>query len=163
MPPLSYDLNQNFNEEDSTTKTTLQVCFDRDELLSNYDSWSAKVRQDLQLQEAKFPAISLFNELIFSLIKIHVEYCKNFMLPEAELAKKFILEAIGEKDGFTQNVYSLGKATPDAEKEGNIFLQLSTIPVSLVKKVSHIQYLISLLDRKGNEHFFQPDELKPFM
>lgn len=163
MPPLSYDLNQNFNEEDSTTKTTLQVYFDRDELLSSSDTWSAKVRQDLKLQEAKFPAISLFNELIFSLIKIHVEYSKDFILPEAESAKNFILQAIGQEDGFTQNLYSLGKAVPDEENEGNIYLQLSTIPVSLTKKVNHIQYLISLLEQKGNEHFFQPHELKKLM
>lgn len=160
MPPLSYDLNSSFNEEDLTTNNSLQVYFDRDLLLSSYDEWSAAVKQDLNLQEAKFPAISLFNEFIYSLIKIHVEYCREFMLTEAISAKEYLLEVIGQKEGFTKNLYTFGNITPDEENEGSFIFQLSTIPVSLIKKVDHIQYLISLIDKKGSEHFFHPLELK---
>lgn len=163
MPPLSFELNKTINNERHTANTSLQVHLDKESLLKNYDEWSAKVKQDLNEQDEKIPAISLFNEYIYSLINIHLEYCKEFMLSEVLASKKFLLDLIGRSEGFSQNLYSYGKLVPDEENEGNMVLQLSTIPLSLIKKVDHIQYLISLIEQKGSEHFFQPNELKKFM
>lgn len=159
MPPLSYNLSKKNEEDDQYTKIILTMDFNRDQLLNGYDGWGAIVRKDLLESNDSFPATPLFNEYIYSLIKIHLIYTNSFVISEVINAKDKILHAINEPEGYSENNYHCGLINPKDNPKDGLEIRLQTIPASLLSKVYHFERLDYLIKNKPEKDYFQYDEL----
>ncbi|MFQ6245076.1 hypothetical protein ACLMPP_11455 [Yersinia enterocolitica] len=156
MPPLSYNFQKSFDYDNLIVESNLVVYFEREHLLGNFSKWGKIVKQALLEQDEKFPAIPLINEYIYSLVKIHVNFTREFYMAEILEAKDNILSVINEKEGYSSNGYCFGKITPNGD---SIRIEISTIPTSLLSKIYHFTHLQYLLEAKKNKYHFQYGEL----
>ncbi|MDR6350687.1 hypothetical protein [Pantoea sp. SORGH_AS_0659] len=158
MPPLSYNISKLFDDENHSQNVSLIINFNRDALLQRYDSWGAPVKLGLTSQEKEFAAIPLFNENMYSLLKIYTEHTNQFVFPEVVIAKKFLLQTIGESDDYADNNYHIGKITP--KDETNVNIKLNTLPLSILSKVTHYEKLVKIMGKHLTTPYFYTDELR---
>lgn len=159
MPPLSYDLSKKNEGDNQYTNITLIVNFNRDQLLKGYDGWGAIVRKDLIESKDFFPAISLFSEYIYSLIKIYLIYTKSFVISDVMNAKDKLLHAINEPEGYSEDNYHCGVISPKDNPKDGLNIHLQTIPASLLRKVYHFERLDLLMKKESEQDYLQYDDL----
>ncbi|MGY5957685.1 hypothetical protein ACUY4R_000151 [Kosakonia sp. BK9b] len=156
MPPLNYTISKN-HEDNNILNTTLNVMFNRDALLREYDSWGSHVIPQLKAQTPEFSIFILMNEYIYSLIKIYITYTKQDNLLGTLKAKQEILSIINQGEGYYLNDYAIGKITPQDE---GVKINPSTIPASLLKKIDTFSKIELLLEDHKATEFFDYNSLK---
>ncbi len=85
IPINSITFNQQFNAENNTVDGTLEVMFDRNQLLSNYDGWGEKIKVELQQKTETFDVASLMikNTLCVKEVEHNIELFHKDSLLEA--------------------------------------------------------------------------------
>jgi hypothetical protein len=135
MPPLSYSKTKILDEESPFAELTL--VFDRDALLSEYDSWGGIVKTELEAQGEKFDAFSIVDNFITSILRIYVCFNDETRFRSTQIARKRIAEIISQPESYINDDYCLFSASE--KEDGKATFNMSWIPVSLFQKID--QYL----------------------
>lgn len=133
MPPLSYSKNKVLEGEAPYAAITLD--FDRDSLLSGYDSWGAIVKPELESQDAKFNALVVIEEFVTSILRIYIRFNDETKFPKTLKSRARIAQIISQSEVYFEDDYCLFTAT---EKVGDkVTFNMSWIPASLFQKLEH--------------------------
>jgi len=135
MPPFRFDIDNRFDSEDITCKVLLE--FDRDELLSGYDSWGGIVKPKLEAQEEYFCAFTIIDSLVKKLFKVYACFMQETTLQKVQNSRDRILNYINEPKGYASNDYAIGYFKPGEDKR--LSIELSWIPASLFAKIESIE------------------------
>jgi hypothetical protein len=133
MPPLSYSKTKVLKGEAPYAGITLE--FDRDALLSGFDSWGTIVKPELEAQENKFNALSIVEEFVISILRIYIRFNDKTKFHKTLQSRTRIAQIISQEETYSEDDYCLLKATK--KEEGKIDFTMSWIPASLFKKIEN--------------------------
>ena len=133
MPPLSYSKTKVLEVEAPYAAITLE--FDRDALLSSFDSWGAIVKPELEAQDSKFNALSIVEEFVTSILRIYIRFNDETKFHETLQSREKIAQIISKEVTYFEDDFCLFKATK--KEEGKVQFNMSWIPASLFKKIEH--------------------------
>jgi len=135
MPPLNYSKYKLLDVEAPYAALTLE--FDRDELLSGFDSWGAIVKPELKSQKQKFDAISIFEEFATSILRVYIRFNDQISFQKTLQARACIAKIIAQEETYFEDDYCLFSASKKVD--GKVTFGMSWIPASLFQKIE--QYL----------------------
>lgn len=134
MPVGSLNLNSKvINQKTSETSESIELLFNRDDLLQNYDSWGAKLSEELRQLPQKFVINPHMNEVMKSIEHI------NILLIEEELPK--LLKSAKDLQEFLKPIEgNYGRPCilrfHDINGDGQkLNLQVEWIPLHLVEMI----------------------------
>lgn len=137
MPPLSYSKTKVLEGESPYASITLD--FDRDALLSGYDSWGAIVKPELEAQENKFNALIIVEEFVKSILRIYISFNDETKFQKTLQSRVRIAQIISQEETYFEDDYCL--FTAEKKEDGKVNFNMSWIPASLFQK---IEYYLSL-------------------
>lgn len=133
MPPLSYSKTKTLDCE--APFASLELQFNRDSLLSEYDEWGAIVKPELEAQEEKFDAFFIVDEFIASILRIYICFTDRTSFNKTQKSRERIAEIISQPASYFDDDYCLFSATES--EGGKLHFRMSWIPASLFRKIEH--------------------------
>lgn len=135
MPPLNYSKSKTLDNE--TPFATLELQFNRNALLSEYNGWGAIVKPELEAQQEQFDAFFIVNEFITSILRIYICFTGSTSFHKTKKARERIAEIISQSEFYFDDDYCLFSASEN--EDGKVNFSMSFIPASLFRKIE--QYL----------------------
>lgn len=133
MPPLSYSKSKNL--EENNPYVGIELMFDRDALLLDYDGWGAIVKSQLESQDKKFDAFAIIEEFVTSILRIYICFNDETKFQKTLEARARIAEIINQSEKYFEDDYCLFCASE--KDDGKVTFNMSWIPASLFKKIEH--------------------------
>jgi len=133
MPPLSYSKTKTLDSE--TPFASLELQFNRNALLSEYDEWGSIVKPELQAQQEQFDAFFIVDEFIASMLRIYICFTDSTSFHKTKKARERIAEIISQPESYFDDDYCLFSASENGD--GKFNFSMSWIPASLFRKIEH--------------------------
>lgn len=141
MPKITFNINTTIDHEiTNQIEFSLELDLHRDDLLSNYDSWTT-VKSRLAEQEDKICLLNVLDELMQSLIRIFSKIKDLISYKEATEAQTYILSIINENETYQEQNYGICKGI---EKSGEkLKIQNRILKTKLFESLNSFNSLIN--------------------